>query len=187
MSFQETLSSAGVDTSSIEEFIEIKNYQTDDCIIRQGEFNKNIYKLTKGLIKLVYVTSAGSSYTKSFIDTGGIFASMTCTLAGEPARFSAVCLTPVTVEHLPSFKFRELTDNDPEMLRFSNQMFRRLALRNEEREYDFLCLSAVERYEKFLSNSPDLAQRLTQIEIAAYLGITPVSLSRIRASRIGVA
>lgn len=187
MSFQKTLSSAGVDTSSIETSIETRDFRIGDYIIRQGEFNKNIYKITEGLIKLVYLTSAGATYTKSFIDTGGIFASMTCTLAGEPARFSAVCLTPVTVEYLPSFKFRELTENDPQMLRFSNQMFRRLALRNEEREYDFLCLSAVERYEKFLSNSPDLAQRLTQIEIAAYLGITPVSLSRIRAGRAGAA
>jgi CRP-like cAMP-binding protein len=187
MSFQETLSSAGVDASSVEKSIEQRRFQAGEYVIRQGEFNKNIYKLTEGLIKLVYVTSGGSSYTKSFIDTGGVFASMTCTVAGEPARFSAVCLTPVSVEQLPSYKFRELTESDPKMLKFSNQMFRRLALRNEEREYDFLCLSAEERYEKFLDKSPELAGRLTQIEIAAYLGITPVSLSRIRASRIGAA
>lgn len=184
MSFRKTLSSVGVDTSSVEDSIETRRFQTGEYIIRQGEFNRNIYKLTEGLIKLVYVTSGGASYTKSFIDTGGIFASMTCTLAGEPARFSAICLTPVVTEQLPSTKFRELTEKDPEMLRFSNQMFRRLALRNEEREYDFLCLSAVERYEKFMEKSPELARRLTQIEIAAYLGITPVSLSRIRAGRI---
>ena len=185
MSFRETLLSAGVDMSPVEEFIQRKRFNISESVIQQGEFNKNIYKITSGLIKLVYVTRSGSSYTKSFLEAGAIFASMTCTLAGEPARFSAVCLTDVEVEQLPARKFRELTDSDPAILRFSNQMFRRLALRNEEREYDFLCLSAEERYEKFLRGSPGLARQLTQIEIAAYLGITPVSLSRIRAGRTG--
>lgn len=184
MSFLKLLESAGVDTGPIGSGLEERSFAQGESIICQGAFNKNIYKLKEGLIKLAYVTSTGSNFTKSFITKGGVFASMTCTLADEPARFSAICLTSVVVEYMPSHLFRQLTENDPEMLRFSNQMFRRLALRNEEREYDFLCLSAEERYEKFLANSPDLSRRLTQVEIAAYLGITPVALSRIRARRV---
>jgi CRP-like cAMP-binding protein len=43
--------------------------------------------------------------------------------------------------------------------------------------------SATERYENLLARSPDLAQRVPQYMIASYLGVTPESLSRIRAKR----
>lgn len=46
-----------------------------------------------------------------------------------------------------------------------------------------LALSPEENYRQLLAESPDLAQRLTQNDIARYLGITPVALSRIRGRR----
>lgn len=50
----------------------------------------------------------------------------------------------------------------------------------EERVSSFLTQSAEERYEHLLTHAPDLLQRIPQHQIAAYLGVTPVSLSRIR-------
>jgi CRP-like cAMP-binding protein len=41
-------------------------------------------------------------------------------------------------------------------------------------------LRADEKYEKFLSEYPTIAQRVPQYYIASYLGIAPQSLSRIR-------
>ena len=46
--------------------------------------------------------------------------------------------------------------------------------------YDLLCRSAEERYRVFLAQEPALADRLTQSDIARYLGITAIALSRIR-------
>ena len=45
---------------------------------------------------------------------------------------------------------------------------------------DFVGASAEERYLRFLSQSPELSQRIPLHQIASYLGITPQSLSRIR-------
>ena len=53
-------------------------------------------------------------------------------------------------------------------------------MKKERREYEFLCLSAEERYRLLIKRSPDLVRQVTQNEIARYLGITPVALSRIR-------
>ena len=50
----------------------------------------------------------------------------------------------------------------------------------EERMTSFLTQSAEERYQHLLQSAPDLLQRIPQHHIAAYLGVTPVSLSRIR-------
>lgn len=48
------------------------------------------------------------------------------------------------------------------------------------RENSFLIKSATERYVDFKRENPDLERRVNQKYIASYLGITPVSLSRIR-------
>ena len=50
----------------------------------------------------------------------------------------------------------------------------------EERVSSFVTQSAEERYAYLLAHTPDLLQRIPQHQIAAYLGVTPVSLSRIR-------
>jgi len=55
-----------------------------------------------------------------------------------------------------------------------------LGLKKEIREYRLLCLSAEEAYKDFLQMNPKLLERLTQVDIARYLGITPIALSRIK-------
>jgi CRP-like cAMP-binding protein len=54
-------------------------------------------------------------------------------------------------------------------------------LNREEREMELLKYSAPERYSLFRRKFPHLLERLRKQDIAAYLGITPVSLSRLEA------
>ncbi len=183
MALLETLSEAGIDVSPAIGSISKRSLDRGAYLFRQGEVNRNLFQISDGLIKLAYLKLDGTYYTKSFIGEGEVFASLTCTLTGMPSRFAAICLTSVEIEQIPSRTIGELSTRDPAMVNFTKSIFQKLALRNEEREYDFLCLTAAERYEKFLRSAPDIARRLTQTEIAAYLGITPVALSRIRARR----
>lgn len=50
----------------------------------------------------------------------------------------------------------------------------------EKRERELPMLSAEERYRQFLAQYKHLENRIPQYHIASYLGITPVTLSRIR-------
>ncbi len=54
----------------------------------------------------------------------------------------------------------------------------------KERIYEIQFLNAVERYQKLLLNYPGIEQRIPQDHIAAFLGITPQSLSRLKKRRI---
>ena len=60
-----------------------------------------------------------------------------------------------------------------------------LAIKKERREYEFLCLSAPERFALLKQRDPELVAKLTQNDIARYLGITPVALSRIKQRQSG--
>ena len=48
------------------------------------------------------------------------------------------------------------------------------------READLAQRSAGERYQELLATQPDIVDRVPLHQIAAWLGITPVALSRIR-------
>jgi CRP-like cAMP-binding protein len=56
-----------------------------------------------------------------------------------------------------------------------------LFIKKERREATLLLDDAKTRYLNFLEEYPGLETRLKQYHIASYLGITPVSLSRVRA------
>jgi CRP-like cAMP-binding protein len=53
----------------------------------------------------------------------------------------------------------------------------------EESRYDLIALTAEERYEKLLTQTPQLLQQIPLYYLAALLGITPRHLSRIRAGQ----
>jgi CRP-like cAMP-binding protein len=52
--------------------------------------------------------------------------------------------------------------------------------RKEQREYQLLSLTAEDRYAVMLKTMPDIAKRISQADLAAYIGVTPQALSRIK-------
>jgi CRP-like cAMP-binding protein len=70
--------------------------------------------------------------------------------------------------------------NDPEWLRLELKMLQRVFVKSARREARLLLGNAELRYKWFCKEYPELVERLTQYHIASFLGITPVSLSRLR-------
>lgn len=67
----------------------------------------------------------------------------------------------------------------PEWYRFTTVALLRLVAYHTHREYQLLTMSTEERYLAFLQEYPRLAARLSQREVAQYLGLTPVGLNRV--------
>jgi CRP-like cAMP-binding protein len=66
------------------------------------------------------------------------------------------------------------------MERFGRRIAEYLICCYEERVMSFVTQTPEERYRLLLENGQDLLQKIPQYYVANYLGITPVSLSRIR-------
>ncbi len=73
----------------------------------------------------------------------------------------------------------ELMDRSHMWEQFVRKSVERLYIRKEARERELLYLSAMERYRAFLLKYPGMDKRIPQYHIASYLGISPVSLSRL--------
>ena len=166
--------------NALEDKLTAKKFEPGEHLIRQGDAAPYLFMVRTGLVKMFYVTAEGKEFVKSFLPEGSIAGSLSALLKGHPSRFSMTCLEPVEAE-LVSFKvMQDVFETDIAAMKFGFTFFQNMALRKEEREHDFLCLNPEDRYRGFVEENPELVQRITQADIARYLGITPVALSRIR-------
>lgn len=149
-------------------------------IFQQGDVCRDIFCLTSGLVKLYYLTYEGKEWIKSFVADQGMFGSRTCQALGAPSPFSVQCLESTQVLRVPYPLFEAACLGQPELALKLFNFSQWLGLRKEQREHELLCLNAEQRYQRFLYEHRALLGRITQIDIARYLGITPIALSRIK-------
>lgn len=146
----------------------------------QGDPNKSFYHVKSGLLKAYYTSEEGKESIKSFLLPGDSIGSMTSAFSGEDCTFSLVCLKPASLIMLPISTLMEYSKNDLELANAMIELLIHLAMKKEKREYEFLCLSAEERYSRLEESTPALLEKVTQNDLARYLGLTPVGLSRIK-------
>ena len=157
-----------------------RDYNKGDLLFSQGGLCKDLYFLEKGLTKVTYLTPDGHEFVKSFITESAFITSLRSLMLGETNSFTVIFLEPSSVIQLDFWGLMSIVSTDLEMSNSLNEILFQFAIKKERREYEFLCLSAQERYQLFVERSPQLVERVNQADIARYLGITPVALSRIR-------
>jgi len=155
-----------------------------DHVFRQGDENQGLYFIRAGFLKAYYVTEGGTLQIKSFLSEGMVIGSLAAAFEGEAATFNLQCLEDCALVRFSFDHLRSLACDNPSLVQTMTEFLLALALKKERREYEFLCLSAEERYRRLRDRSPGLFDRVTQQDIALYLGVTPVALSRIK-KRVG--
>jgi len=151
-----------------------------DILIRQGDVDRSVYLLESGLLKAYYATLEGKELVKSFIQPGEFIGSLISCRTGEPSTFNLSCLEDCSLRRISFAELQEGRIKSQEIANVLTDGLMKLAIKKERREYEFLCLSAAERFSRLKEQEPELMERITQNDIARYLGITPVALSRIK-------
>ncbi|MDF1607832.1 Crp/Fnr family transcriptional regulator [Hoeflea sp. YIM 152468] len=149
-------------------------------VFRQGDRNSSLYFLKSGLLKAYYLSADGKEHIKSFILPGNHIGSLMASHAEKSCSFSLVCLRQCNLTMLPFSRLYQAARSDPAISAAVVDLLLSFAMKKEAREYELLCLSAADRYRRLVENTPDLLKLVTQNEIARYLGVTPVGLSRIK-------
>jgi len=157
-----------------------KSYSKGQYIFKQGDTDANIYFIKSGLLKAYYLTDEGKEFVKSFLLPGELIGSLRAVTDESACQFSVVCLEDTEVLAVP---FKKLYSESLKSLETASVLMERLielACKKEKREYEFLCLNAQQRYELLEEQRADLLEKVPLNEIAKYLGITAIALSRIR-------
>lgn len=157
--------------------IEKKN---NEHVFRQGDIDTSLYFINSGLLKAYYLSGDGKESIKSFLSDNDIIGNLTSAYLGEPCSFGLVCLQPTILTKVPFEALREYSKTNISIANEVIDVLLQFSMKKEKREYEFLCLSAEERFSLLVKNTPNLLDKITQNDLARYLGVTPVGLSRIK-------
>ena len=151
-----------------------------DHVFMQGNADKSLYHVKSGLLKAYYTSEEGKEFVKSFLLPGDLIGSLTAAVSGGNCSFSLDCLEPASLIQIPFEVLQEYSRNDLELASTMIELLIRFSMKKEKREHEFLCLSAEERFDRLVKSTPAFLEQVTQNDLARYLGITPVGLSRIK-------
>lgn len=152
----------------------------DSHVFRQGDRDSNVYLVRSGLLKACYSTAEGKEHIKSFVPEGSIIGSMAAIIDHGECSFSLVALEPTQMLSMPFARLQRAALGDLELANALIDFLCAYGKRKERREYEFLSLSPMQRYLLFLETMPEVADRISQADLAEYIGITPQALSRIK-------
>lgn len=166
------------------EFLKVKGVTVKkdkgEHIFMQGNSDQSLYFIQSGLLKAYYTSKDGKESVKSFILPKDLIGSLTSSYSDGVCSFSLLCLEPTVSIKIPFKKIQEHSKKDREIANEMIELLLHFAMKKEKREYEFLCLSAEERFCILERDFSNLLEKVTQNDLARYLGVTPVGLSRIK-------
>lgn len=147
-------------------------------LLYEGDVSKNAYFIKEGCLRL-WFNNKGNDISFQFFFENEAVSSIESFRSGEPSLFSIESIEP-SVVYVISRRNYEKIFSEPEYSEIvSDAIFKRLS--HYSRLFmGYIKNSPEERYRELLKNSPHIIKRVPQHYIASYLGITSVSLSRIR-------
>ena len=150
------------------------------CLIQQGSVANQIGFVVNGLFRQFYSKDGQERTTYFFLEHQLVGAYMSC-ITNRPSLVTIEALSEVTCLCFPYSVLQALFEQYPGWQLFGRRLAEYIMVALEERMAGLLVLSPEERYLDLLEgDQKNLLQRVPQHYIANYLGITPVSLSRIR-------
>lgn len=156
-------------------------YPKGALILRAGKIERNIFFVKKGIVR-AYVESKGKEITFWIGAEGATVVSLKSYVNNESGYESVECIEETTLYLLKREVLTFLFQEDIHIANWGRKFAETEFLSAEEKFIPQLFTTASERYKRLLEREPELLQRVPLEYLASYLGITPVSLSRIRAS-----
>lgn len=148
-------------------------------ILRAGEIPGKIYFLQEGLFRGFYIDSDGHEITDCFgFEPGTPMVSCLDLDTANPINIEI--LEDSTVVGVPLNTIMQCIDRSIDMLKMYNRFLRMSLEYHWENKMILARCSAAGRYEWFLKRYPGLVDRVSHKYIASFIGISPVSLSRVR-------
>jgi len=166
----------------IEQFFRYKHIARNSFLLREGEEQLEIAFTAKGLFRYFYIEHSGNEAIKHFSKDGEWTFSLSAFAKRDISSFYIQAVEDSHILVCSADQMRELISSSGYWQRLYHMLLEKYYVIKEDREAAFLKNDAKGRYLEFLQEYPGLDKRLKQHQIASYLGITPVSLSRIRKS-----
>ena len=163
----------------LEKISENKYISRGETIVKEGDLQKNFVFLEHGIFRGFFFDVNGHEVTECFGYKIGTPA-MSLAIAAKPSPITIKAVTDCRLIEISGEALIPLMDHNPMLLKIYNEILQIAMQVHSELKFIVSQRSALERYKWFLETYPGLEEYVGKRHIASYLGMNPVTLSRIR-------
>ncbi|MBY9081803.1 Crp/Fnr family transcriptional regulator [Paenibacillus sp. HN-1] len=150
-----------------------------EFFLKEGDIPHKLAYNVSGLLRCYYVDGKSNDVTKYFCFEGSVI-SYSALLLGQESHYYIEALEDCLLLCADYRSFQQMTSESLFWLQLIAKLQEQSLIYKEERESSFQLETASERYVHLLRRHPHIEERINLGHIASYLGISQVSLSRIR-------
>jgi CRP-like cAMP-binding protein len=164
-----------------ETLLRFRELAAGDALTEAGNVADRLAFVVRGLLRKLHVTARGKPIVRDFAGPGSIAGAYVSLLTGKPSYLRVEALEATALFVLEWKELDALYERHACWQTLGRKLAESFVIERETRAHELLTLSASERYASFCATHRDFVPRLRAYDIASYLGITPVALSRLRA------
>jgi len=161
-------------------FCTVKSFEKGEIIAREGDRFEQVLLVRKGIIRTYLLTPDGEERTIRLAKEKDITSCAASFLYGKPSTEYLAAIEDAKVILVDTKRLREASQKNLRILRLVNECIKEALAEAIMRVEFFTILTPEQRYKRLMEEAPELIQRVPQKFLASYLGITTVSLSRIK-------
>jgi len=177
---QKHISVSPTEKELIESLLVQQRVEKKQVLLAAGKVATDIHFVSEGVLRAYFTDPEGDQNIVMFAANDWWITDMFSFSTGNPAQLTIDALEDSVVFSLSKANLELLFLKMPSFERFFRILMQNAYVREQSRIIQNLSMPAEERYRQFLKKYPQFAERITQKQIASYLGITPEFLSSIR-------
>jgi CRP-like cAMP-binding protein len=166
--------------AELEPLLVVGEYRKGDPLVRQGDEEMEQFFILEGMLKRVVSNPEGREMILRFAADREMDTSYAAWRLRTPVPYSIVAVTKVRTAELPMPQWSEFLERHRDVKeRFEYEVMK---LMSEVMAHTITLhlLDAPGRLSRFQRKHPELAGRIPKKELAAYLNLTPETLSRLK-------
>ncbi len=151
-------------------------------LLQEGDVSRDLAFVEKGALYSYTVDSSGNKHVIRFAFEGWWMANLHSFFTGKPTRLNIEVLEECELLLLDRDNHEKLLDEVPAYERYHRIIVQNAYVAIQQRVENALGLTAEEKYERLIEQNPEFLNRVPLNLVASYIGVTPETLSRVRAN-----
>lgn len=160
--------------------ISLREIPSGTILLSEGEIATKLFIVIRGCLRSYFIKEDGKEITFQFFIENQLVSSFESATTGAPSRSYIEAIEDSIIGALPIKSFQGIVSTCDSMRNGFNGFLMKRLVYYMNRCSSYILDNPEKRYLKLVEENPDLVARLPKQYIASYLGVTPVSLSRIR-------
>lgn len=167
------------DLPLVAKLFDIVSFKRGVPILKSEQYCRNMFFIKSGILR-IFALNDGKEITQWIATENNFMTDLNSFLLHQPARWNIEAITDVTLYSISKRNYDEIVNIVPNWGEIEKLFIVNCFTTMENRIFQFLSLSAENRYLHFYHDNKSLFNQVPLQHLASMLGMTPETFSRIR-------